>query len=64
MLSIGDGIPDNILQKDLEDTASFFVDETGDTFDTTTTCETTNSLGDEQSKNAYGYNTKIDSRVS
>jgi hypothetical protein len=31
----------NILQKDLENTSSLFVDQTGDTFDATSTSETT-----------------------
>jgi hypothetical protein len=47
MLSVGDGITDNVLEEDLENTASLLVDETGDTLDTTTASETTNSgLGD------------------
>jgi hypothetical protein len=41
MLRIGDRVPDDILEKDLENTASLLVDETGDTFDTATTGETT-----------------------
>ena len=37
----------HVLQEDLEDTASLFVDETADTLDTTTTGKTTNGrLGD------------------
>jgi hypothetical protein len=43
MLSVGDGITDDILEKDLEDTTSLFVDQTGDTLDTTTTGETSDS---------------------
>ena len=36
-----------VLQKDLENTAGLFVDQTGDTLDTTTASETTNGrLGD------------------
>jgi hypothetical protein len=47
MLGVGDGITDDVLEKDLEDTTSLFIDETGDTLDTTTTRETTDSgLGD------------------
>jgi hypothetical protein len=38
---VGDGITDDTLKEYFEDTSGFFVDETGDTFDTTTTGETT-----------------------
>jgi hypothetical protein len=41
MLRVGDGIPNHILQKDLEDTTGLFVDQTGDTLDTPTASETT-----------------------
>ena len=40
VLGVGDGITDDILKEDLEDTTSFFVDQTRDTLDTTTTSET------------------------
>ncbi len=43
MFSISDGITNDVLQKDLEDTTGLFVDETRDTLHTTTTSETTNS---------------------
>ena len=47
VLRVGDGITDDILEEDLEDTAGLFVDEARDTLDTATTCETTNGrLGD------------------
>ena len=47
VLGVGDGITDDILKEDLEDTTGLFVDETGDTLDTTTTGETADSgLGD------------------
>lgn len=46
MLGVGDGVADDVLQEDFEDTASLLVDETGDTLDTSTTCETTNGLQD------------------
>jgi hypothetical protein len=47
VLSVGDRVTDDILEEDLEDTASLFVDQTGDTLDTTTAGETTDSgLGD------------------
>jgi len=37
----------HILKEDLENTTSFFIDQSGDTLHTTTTCETTNGwLGD------------------
>ena len=47
VLGVGDGISDDVLKEDLEDTTGLFVDEAGDTFDTTTTRETANGgLGD------------------
>jgi len=47
MLSVSDRITDDVFEKDLEHTTSLFVDETGDTLDTTTTGETANGgLGD------------------
>jgi hypothetical protein len=47
VLSVGDTITDHVLQEDLEDTSGLFVDETGDTLDTTTTGQTANGrLGD------------------
>ena len=47
MLGVGDGISDDILKEDLEDTAGLFVDEAGDTLDTTTTRKTADGgLGD------------------
>jgi hypothetical protein len=47
VLSVGDRVTDNVLEEDLEDTAGLFVDETGDTLDTTTASETTDGgLGD------------------
>ena len=47
LLGVGDGISDDVLEEDLEDTTGLFVDEAGDTFDTTTTRETANGgLGD------------------
>ena len=35
MLGVGDGITDYVFQEDLEDTSGFFVDQAGDTLDTT-----------------------------
>ena len=46
MLSIGDGVTDDVLEEDLEDTTGLLVDQTGDTLDTTTASKTTNSLSD------------------
>ena len=43
MLRVGDGITDNVLKEDLEDTTSLFVNETRDTLHTTTTGQTTDS---------------------
>ena len=47
VLGVGDGISDDVLEEDLEDTTGLFVDEAGDTFDTPTTRKTANGgLGD------------------
>ncbi len=47
MLSVSDSITNDVLQKHFEDTAGFFVDQTGDTLDSTTASETADSgLGD------------------
>lgn len=47
MFSVGNGIADNAFKENLEDSSSFFVDETRDTLDATATSETPNSgLGD------------------
>jgi len=47
VLGVGDGITDDVLKEDLEDTAGLLVDEAGDTLDTATTGETANGgLGD------------------
>jgi hypothetical protein len=47
VLSVGNSVTDDTLEEGLEDTASLLVDHSGDTLDTTTTCETADSgLGD------------------
>ena len=47
VLSVGNRVTDNVLEEDLQDSTSLFVDETGDTLDTTTTGKTADSrLGD------------------
>ena len=47
VLSVGDGITDDVLKEDLEDTAGLLVDEAGDTLDTTTASKTADGgLGD------------------
>ncbi|CAL9058017.1 unnamed protein product [Musa banksii] len=47
MLGVGDGITDDVLEKDLEDAAGLLVDETGDSLYATTAGETTDRrLGD------------------
>ena len=43
VLSVCDRVTDDVLQENLEDTASLLVDEARDTLDTATTSETTNS---------------------
>ena len=44
MFGVCDRITDDVLQEDLEDTASLLVDEARDTLDTATTSKTTNGL--------------------
>ena len=47
MLSVGDGITDNVLKENLQNTSGLLVDEAGDTLDTSTASQTTNGrLGD------------------
>ena len=47
VLGVGDRVTDDVLEEDLEHTTGLLVDETGDTLDTATTGETTDSgLGD------------------
>ena len=41
VFSVGDRVSDDVLKEDLEDTTGLFVDQSGDTLDTTTTSETT-----------------------
>ena len=36
MLSVGDGITDDVLKEDLEDSPGLLIDEAGDTLDSTT----------------------------
>lgn len=47
VLSVGDGIPDDVLQEHLEHTSGLLVDETGDTLHTASTSKTADGgLGD------------------
>lgn len=41
VLGIGDRVTDDVLEEDLEDATSFFINQTTDTLDATTTSETT-----------------------
>lgn len=43
VLGVGDGITDDVLQEDLQNTAGLFVDQARDTLDTTTTSQTADS---------------------
>jgi hypothetical protein len=43
MFGVGDGVADDILKEDLENTSSLFIDEARDTFDTTSASQTANS---------------------
>ena len=42
MLGVSDGVADNVLKENFEDTTSLLVDEARDTFHTTTTSKTAN----------------------
>ena len=42
MFGVCNGITDDVLKEDFEDTTGLLVDETGDTLNTTTTSKTTN----------------------
>ena len=47
VFGVGDGIADDVLEEDLEDATGLFVDESRDTLDSTTTCQTADGgLGD------------------
>lgn len=47
VLGVGDGITDDVLEEDLEDTSRLFVDQTGDSLDTASSSESTDGwLGD------------------
>ena len=47
MLSVGDGVPDSTLEESLEDSSGLLVDQSGDSLDTTSSSETSDSgLGD------------------
>ena len=47
MLGVRDGVTNDVLEEDLQDTAGLLIDEARDTLDTTTTGKTTNGrLGD------------------
>ena len=41
VLSVGDSISDHVLQENLQDSTGFLVDQSADSFDTTTTCQST-----------------------
>jgi hypothetical protein len=51
MLSVCDRVTDDVLQENLENTTGLLIDKTGDTFHTSTTSETANSLYDITFKN-------------
>ena len=47
VLSVGDSITNDVFQENLQDTTSFLVDESRDTFDSSSSCKTTDGwLGD------------------
>jgi hypothetical protein len=42
VLSVSDGVPNDILKEDFEDSSGLFVDQSGDSLHSTTTSQTTN----------------------
>ena len=47
MLSVGDGVPNSTFEESLEDSSGFLVDQSGDSLNTTSSSETSDSgLGD------------------
>ena len=47
VLSVSDGVLDDTLEEDLEDRSGLFVDQAGNSLDTTSSCQSSNSgLGD------------------
>ncbi len=47
VFGVGDGISDDIFQENFEDTSGFFIDQSRDSLDTTSSCKTSDSwLGD------------------
>jgi hypothetical protein len=47
VLAVGDGVTDHVLEEDLKNATSFFVDQAGDTLDSTTTGQSPDGwLGD------------------
>ena len=42
VFGVGDGVPDHVFQKDLENSSGLFVNQTGNAFDSTSTGKTTN----------------------
>ena len=47
VLGVGDGVADDVLEEDLEDTTGLLIDESGDTLDTTTASQAADRrLGD------------------
>ena len=47
VLAVGDGVTDDVLKEDLQNSTGLFIDESGDTLDSTTASKTTDSwLGD------------------
>ena len=43
VLSVGDGVTDDVLEEHLQDTSGLLVDEAGDALDTTSACQTADS---------------------
>ena len=63
VLSIGDSVANDVLEEDLENTASFFIDETTDTLHATTSRQTPNR-GLRDSLNVIPQNLTVPLRSS
>ncbi len=66
VLSVGDGVTDDVLKEDLEDTAGLLVDEAGDALDTTTASEAADGGLLQVSKRYHGTikEHKVEPRLS
>jgi hypothetical protein len=54
MLGVSDGVTDNVLEEDLEDTTCLLIDETRNTLHTPTASEATDSLASDMIESLTG----------